>query len=162
MVSRINQFHLLSPLSPSFISAVLAFILLPPTPTWYFPHPPLFSLSFPYASLDRPLSLRSHPVWPSGKAGRRTADRRRFKSVEFEPTSFLLLLKKKKVVYGHCLALAIDETLNWLTQLAPAYLWLFTSKSAWRCTVGLIHAPIRLCHGGSAPKAFSAAQLLYV
>ena len=32
----------------------------------------------------------------------------------------------------------------------------------WCCTVSLMFAPIRVCHGGSAPKAFSAAQLLYI
>ena len=58
--------------------------------------------------------------------------------------------------YVHILCAIMDVSCNRCLQIHLLHFCF------WRCTVGLIFAPIRLCHGGSAPKAFSAAQLLYI
>ena len=58
--------------------------------------------------------------------------------------------------YVHILCAIMDVSCNRCLQIHLLHFCF------WRCTVGLIFAPIRLCHGRSAPKAFSTAQLLYI
>ena len=90
IISRINQFHLLSSFSHSFFCAPLASISLPPPPR-YSPPPPLPSFSSPYVSLILPLSV----VGRFG-LGNRPGSGKLSVLVRFrlEPTFFLLLLQK--------------------------------------------------------------------